>query len=121
MKADMKVDTARVTDAASMHRLINYFADKGEMLSRALSEMDEGIRDYFVVREREQPIAWVALHVPWGDLAEIRSPAADKKEQNHRIGSALVEACVKEAKELRIPKVSVLLAGLIFSRTLALS
>jgi amino-acid N-acetyltransferase len=105
MKADIKVDRARVADAASMHRLISYFADKGEMLPRALSEIYEGIRDYFVVRKRGRTIACVALHVTWGDLAEIRSLAVDKKEQNHRIGSALVEACLKEAKELGIPRV----------------
>jgi len=105
MKADIKVDRARVSDATSMHQLISHFADKGEMLPRALSEIYEDIRDYFVVRKRGKVIACAALHVTWVDLAELRSLAVDKKEQNQRIGSALVQACLEEAKELGIPKV----------------
>ena len=105
MKADIKVDRARVGDANSMHQMISYFADKGEVLPRALSEIYEDIRDYFVVRKRGQVIACAALHVTWVDLAEIRSLAVDEKEQNQKIGSPLVQACLEEAKELGIPRV----------------
>jgi len=105
MKANIEVDRARVSDAAPMHQMISHFADKGDMLPRALSEIYEDIRDYFVVREGSQVIACAALHVTWDDLAEIRSLAVYEKEQNQRIGSLLVKACLKEAKELGIPKV----------------
>ena len=105
MKTDMQVDRARVTDANSMHRLISQFADKGEMLPRALSEIYDGIRDYFVVRKEGRVIACAALQVTWADLAEIRSLAVDKQEQNQRIGSLLIQACLKDAKELGIPRV----------------
>ncbi len=105
MKADMTVDRARVGDANSVHRLISLFADKGEVLPRALSEIYDGIRDYFVVRKGGRVIACAALHVTWVDLAEIRSLAVDQQEQNQKIGSLLVEACLNEAKELGIPRV----------------
>jgi amino-acid N-acetyltransferase len=64
------VEKAKISDATEMHKLINYFADKGEMLARPLSEIYENIRDYFVVRENERVIACAALHVSWVDLAE---------------------------------------------------
>jgi len=105
MKADMKVDRAKVSDAISMHQMISHFADKGEILPRALSEIYEDIRDYFVVRERGRVIACAALHVTWVDLAEIRSLAVDEKEQNQQIGSLLIQACLEEAKELGMPRV----------------
>jgi amino-acid N-acetyltransferase len=105
MKADIKVDRARVGDANSIHQMISHFADKGEMLPRALSEIYEDIRDYFVVRKRDRVIACAALHVTWVDLAEIRSLAVNEQEQNQRIGSALIQACLEEAKELGIPRV----------------
>jgi amino-acid N-acetyltransferase len=105
MKANITVDRARVSDVTSMHRLINHFADKGEMLPRALSEIYEDIKDYFVVRKRGKVIACAALHVTWVDLAELRSLAVTEKEQNQKIGSLLVQACLKEAKELGIPRV----------------
>jgi amino-acid N-acetyltransferase len=105
MKADIKVDRAKVNDASSLHRLISRFADKGEVLPRALSEIYDGIRDYFVVRKAGRVIACAALHVTWVDLAEIRSLAVDEQEQNRKIGSLLVQACLEEAKELGIPRV----------------
>ena len=101
----MKVEKAKIADAAQMHLLINRFADKGEMLPRALSEIYENIRDYYVVRNRDRVIACVALHVSWADLAEIKSLAVAKKTQGQGIGTALVEKCIEEAKELGIPTV----------------
>ena len=88
-----------------MHQLINYFADKGEMLPRPLSEIYENIRDYFVVREGEQVIACAALHVAWLDLAEIKSVAVAEDSQMHGVGVQLIEACLKEAKEIGISTV----------------
>jgi len=88
-----------------MHKLINYYADKGEMLARPLSEIYENVRDYFVVRDGERVIACAALHVNWLDLAEIKSLAVAGDSRGQRIGAQLVEACLKEAKELGIATV----------------
>ena len=99
------VEKARISDVAQMHQLINYFADKGEMLARPMSELYENIRDYFVVRQGEQVIACAALHVSWSDLAEIKSVAVAEGKQEQRIGTQLVEACLREAKEIGIPTV----------------
>jgi amino-acid N-acetyltransferase len=101
----MKPEKARVSDVPQMHKLINYFADKGEMLARSLSEIYENIRDYFVVRQGERVIACVALHVSWSDLAEIKSLAVVEDYQKQSIGDQIVEVCLKEAKELGISTV----------------
>jgi len=116
MKTDMKVDRARVSDVDSMHRLISHFADKGEVLPRALPETYEGIRDYFVVRKRGRVIVCAALQVTWVDLAEIRSLAVDEREQNQRIRSMLIGACLEEARELGIPRVPCLVRKPAFFR-----
>jgi len=100
-----RVEKARISDAAQMHKLINYFADKGEMLARSLSEIYENIRDYFVVRQGKRVIGCAALHVMWSDMAEIKSVAVAEESQEQRIGSQLVEACLKEARALGIPTV----------------
>ena len=96
----MKIEKARIRDVPQIHRLINYFADKDEMLARPLSEIYENIRDYFVVRQGEQIIACVALHVMWEDLAEIKSLAVAESSQKHGIGQQLVAVCLQEAGEL---------------------
>jgi len=101
----MKPEKARISDVPQMHKLINSFADKGEMLARSLSEIYENIRDYFVVRQGERVIACVALHVSWSDLAEIKSLAVAEDCQQQGIGDQLIAACLREAKELGIPTI----------------
>ena len=101
----MKPEKARVSDVPQMHKLINSFADKGEMLARSLSEIYENVRDYFVARQDERVIACGALHVSWSDLAEIKSLAVVEDYQKQSIGDQIVEACLKEANELGIPTV----------------
>ena len=100
-----RLEKAKIQDVPQIHRLINYFADKDEMLARSLSEIYENIRDYFVVKQGEQVIACAALHVCWSDLAEIKSVAVAEDSQQEGIGARLVEACLKEAKVLGIAPV----------------
>ena len=96
------VEKAKISDTTQMHKLINYFADRGGMLARPLSEIYENIRDYFVIKEGERVIGCAALHVNWSDLAEIKSLAVAEGSQRQGIGVRLVEACLKEAEELGI-------------------
>jgi amino-acid N-acetyltransferase len=101
----VKIEKACIGDASQMHRLINQFADRNEMLARSLSEIYENIRDYFVVREGDRVIACVALHVIWEDLAEIKSLAVAESGQKRGVGSQLVGACLEEAKGLGLSTV----------------
>jgi amino-acid N-acetyltransferase len=100
-----RVEKAKIQDVLQVHRLINYFADRDEMLPRSLSEIYENIRDYFVVKQGKQVIACAALHVCWSDLAEIKSVAVAEDSQKQGVGAHLIEACLKEAKELGIATV----------------
>jgi len=99
------VGKAKIKDVPQIHKLINYFAEKGEMLARPLSEIYENIRDFFVVRDGERVIACGALHVSWEDLAEIRSVAVAEDSQKRGVGARIVKACLNEAKELGIATV----------------
>ncbi|MBI4186375.1 MAG: N-acetyltransferase [Chloroflexi bacterium] len=101
----MKIEKARISDAAQMHQLINHFADRGEMLPRPLSEIYENIRDYFVVRDGERVVACAALHINWVDLAEIKSLAVAEDRQREGLGEQLVRACLDEARGLGITTV----------------
>jgi amino-acid N-acetyltransferase len=98
----VNVEKAKIPDVAQMHKLINRFAQRGEMLARPLSELYEDIRDYFVIKEEQQVVACGALHVSWSDLAEIRSVAVEEDRQGKGLGGLLVEAFLKEAAELGI-------------------
>src|SRR4030042_5362178 len=102
----MKGEKAKINDAQRIHELVNSFANKGEMLPRALSEIYENLRDFFVIRDSDkQVIGCVAIHITWADLAEIKSLAVSDDKQAKGLGSILVEACLDEANELGIPTV----------------
>lgn len=101
----MKIEKAIIADVPQMHKLINYFADKGEILPRPMSELYENIRDFFVARDREEVVACAALHILWSDLAEIKAVSVAEERQGQGMGAALVRACLEEAKSLCIPRV----------------
>lgn len=107
MKRQVKaeVEKAKVADAPTIHRLVNYFADRGEMLHRPLSEIYEHIRDYFVIRDGDEVIGCAALHVSWEDLSEIKAMAVKEEFQRQGIGALLTIACLEEAQALGIPTI----------------
>jgi amino-acid N-acetyltransferase len=99
------VEKARISDVVEMHKLINFFADRSEMLARPLSEIYENLRDFFVIRDGDRVIACAALHINWSDLAEIKSVAVSEDCQREGVGSRLIKACLKEARGLGLPTV----------------
>jgi len=100
-----KVEKAKIPDVVQMHKLINEYANSGEMLARPLSELYEGIRDFLVIREGERVVACAALQVDWEDIAEIRSLAVAEDKKKTGMGASLVKACLKEAEMLGIQTV----------------
>ncbi|MHB9090241.1 MAG: N-acetyltransferase [Chloroflexota bacterium] len=96
---------ATIADVPTVHRLINGLADSGAMLPRALSDLYENLRDYYVVEQGGQVIGCCALHICWEDLAEVRSLAVDSDSQGRGLGRALVQQCLREARELKVGRV----------------
>jgi len=101
----MIVRKARLTDVEEMHQLVNNYADKGMMLSRPRSMLYEYIRDFAVAEENGGILGVGALHIMWGDLAEIRALAVKEGYAKQGIGRKIVEFALEEAKSLGIPKI----------------
>jgi len=99
---EWKVEKPKIQDAPQIHRLISYFADRGEMLARSLGDLYDNFRECFVVKEDKRVIACVLLHVFWSDLAEIRSLSVVNSHQKQGIGTRLVKTCLSEAEQLGI-------------------
>jgi amino-acid N-acetyltransferase len=95
-------------DVRRIHELINASASKGEMLARSLSEIYENVRDFFVYEEDGRIIGTCAVHVFWGDLAEIRSLCVEEPFRGRGIGGQLVSACIEEARSLGIDRLFLL-------------
>ncbi len=102
------IEKARIDEVQEVLRLVNHYAERQLMLPRSLNEIYEGLRDFYVWREDGRMRGCVALHISWQGLGEIRSLAVAESDQGRGIGSALVEACLAEARELAIERVFVL-------------
>jgi len=111
---------AKIKDALKIQKTIEPYAREGKMLHRPIYEVYENIRDYFVAIVNGKLVGCCALHVfgkeynPMKNkkeeiLAEIRGTAVAKKWQRKEIGSKLIKECLKEAKDLDITKVFVLI------------
>ena len=99
---------ARVGHVRAIQGLIEGSASKGEMLHRSLSEIYDYLRDFYIIQGNQSLLGTCALHICWEDLAEVRSLTVLEEERRKGIGSALVKACLREAKRLGIRKVFVL-------------
>jgi len=100
----LAVRKAKITDVKTIHRLVNEFAKKGEMIPRSLNDLYENIRDIFVYEDRGEIKGVCALHILWEDLAEVRSLSVRLDVQGIGIGKKLVTTCIKEAKMLGIKR-----------------
>jgi amino-acid N-acetyltransferase len=99
------IEKARIDDAVQVQKMVNSFAERGEMLARPLSEIYENIRDFFVAREDGEVTACAALHIAWSDLAEVKSLAVSDEHRHQGLGKKLVNACLDEARTLGIASV----------------
>jgi amino-acid N-acetyltransferase len=105
MSEHYTVSKASIADAKAIHDLVNLFAQRGDMLPRTMGEVYENLRDFFVVREGEEFLGCVALHIVWSDLAEVKSLAVPEEVQARGLGSKLVQACIEEARLLGLRQV----------------
>lgn len=101
----MKIRKARISDIKSVHKLVNEFAKKEEMLPRSLNDLYESIRDIFIYEDDGDIKGVCALRILWDDLAEIRSLAVKEDARGKGIGKKLLNVCLKEAKQLGVKRV----------------
>lgn len=100
----MLIRKANIADIKVIHRLINEFAKKGEMIPRSLNDLYENLRDIFVCEDRGEIKGACALHILWEDLAEIRSLSVRLDSQGSGIGRKLVNASIRESKKLGLKR-----------------
>ncbi len=108
VKMQMRVRKAKINDIGAVHKIINEFASRGDMLPRSLSELYDHLRDYLVAEEDKQEAVIVGvcgLGICWEGLAEIKSLAVIASHQGKGYGKELVEASLEEARNLGVKRV----------------
>jgi amino-acid N-acetyltransferase len=104
MVGTLRATKAAISDAQPIHDLVNLYAARGDMLPRTMGEVYENLRDFFVVRDSDELLGCVALHIVWSDLAEVKSLAVAERVQSRGVGSTLVEACIAEARQVGLER-----------------
>ena len=97
---------ATIEDIKSIHALLKFYGDKGELLARPLNNLYDHVRDFMVYMDPETKaiIGCCALQFCWEDLAEIRSLAVRTEFYRQRIGAQLIETIFSEARAFKIKK-----------------
>jgi len=100
---------ADVADVPAMGTIINDSAELGLMLHKSQASLYENVREFVVAcDERGQVVGVCGLSIVWADLAEVVSLAVDPSQRGQGLGRRLVEACIEEAKRLRIRRLMTL-------------
>lgn len=97
------VRPARTEDVPHIFENIGYWAGQGKMLIRPMQNIFENLRDFFVAEVGGEFAGQGALHILWGDIAEVRGLAVRPDIQAQGVGRKLVEACEAEARRVGIP------------------
>ncbi len=98
-----------MTDVDDIRALVMAFAQKRQMLPRSLRYIYENLRNFFVAEnEAGEVLGCAALQIAWEGLAEIKSVAVRDDLQGKGVGRLVVQRCLQEAAELRVPRVFVL-------------
>lgn len=99
------VRRARLSDVEAVVCLINSHATRGEMLPKSLNQVYQNVRDFVVAERQGQIVGCGALHVLWGNLAEVRSLAVVDSCRRQGIGGLMLQALLRDAERLGVPQV----------------
>ncbi len=102
------VGEALVQDAAAIQALILYWSQRTPVLEKSLGQIYENLREFVVVRHENKIVGAAAMHIDWGDLAEIRSVVVDEQYKGKGVGKLLIQQQLAVAKRLGIDRVFVL-------------
>ena len=112
---------ASISDEKAIYNLLEPHAKSGVVLPRSETEIFEGLRDFTVYEKDEEILGVSALHIWQKDMVEIRSLVVKIGYERQGIGSALVSACVEEARLLGAKYVFALTYGVEFFRAINFS
>ncbi len=100
--AGFLIRKAKMEDVRPIHALLNFFAERRELLPRSLSEIYENLQQFFVATKNGKVVGCVALYVTWDNLAEVKALAVASEFQGKGLGKRLLKTTIKEAKKLGV-------------------
>jgi amino-acid N-acetyltransferase len=102
------VRRARTPDVQSIKKLVDDYTEREILLAKDLVTLYEDVQEFWVAELDGLLVGCGALHVLWEDIGEIRTVAVRPQAQGRGVGSAIVKAMLREARELGLKRVFVL-------------
>jgi amino-acid N-acetyltransferase len=103
---DFILRPARTSDIVAIQAMRAPLVDSNVLLQHQLVALYERVQEFVVAETKDGRIlAAGALHVMWGDLAEVRSLVVDQDARGMGLGKAVVEALIERAYTLGIRRV----------------
>jgi amino-acid N-acetyltransferase len=103
---DFILRPARTSDIVAIQAMRAPLVDTNVLLQHQLVSLYERVQEFVVAESKDgQILAAGALHVMWGDLAEVRSLVVDQNARGMGLGKAVVESLVERAYTLGIRRV----------------
>jgi len=93
---------AKMGDVKAIHSLLNFYAERRQLLPRSLAEVYENLQQFFVAVKKSKVVGVCALYVTWNGLAEVKALAVAESEQGKGLGKRLLKTIVAEAKKLDV-------------------
>lgn len=92
-------------DIPDMQKLVAPEVESGVILPRSNDEIATNIRSYYIAKDEDKLVGFVALHIHSQKLAEVRSMIIDQDYRGQNIGTALVEKACEEGRKLGLEEV----------------
>jgi len=102
---DIRIRPARTSDVRSIRQLVDEYAPRRILLSKATVTLYEEVPDFLVAETRGVVVGCGALHVVWEDLGELRTLAVHPGRTGRGVGRLLVSALLERARELGVSRV----------------
>jgi amino-acid N-acetyltransferase len=102
---DLRIRPARTGDVARIRALVDLYAARRIILSKATVTLYEDVPDFLVAELDGEVVGCGAMHVLWEDLGELRTLAVDPERTGAGIGGRLVAALLDRARALGVSRV----------------
>jgi amino-acid N-acetyltransferase len=102
---EVLIRPARTSDVRRIRELIDVYAPRRILLSKATVTLFEDVPDFLVAERDGLVVGCGAMHVIWEDLGELRTLAVDPSATGAGIGRQLVEALLDRARALGVARV----------------
>ena len=103
---DFKLRPALPADVHAISELVEPYAQERILITKHLVAYYEDVQEFLVAVDADGTVVGCgALHVMWADLAEIRTLAVRHDWVGRRVGHALLDALLDEARAMGLARV----------------